>query len=841
MCDFFKRDEYKKKNMYISTHYFHLLYFLKENQNMKDLFNSHLHQSMIHELLSENDIILLLDSPYFDIHYKYNTKKYEKNLIKSIKNNIYENNRHLSNIEEVYLLNEKLEKINTPTEPTIKRKKKIYKPIFLHNDLSSESSSSEISENDFILEDYQSLSSEDNDFYAFTNPIHNFSSDSNSESESDNEHIHQPGILLHHPDEDNYFNQNQSGNLNITLLNDVFSTPYDDNAINSETCKFPYINPVQDLLYHGRGNIEKQYIVDDLRYYSLDSSSPNRVENGNRVKELFNINNQNEPIQTIYFSGNIDVPQLLETHQKENDEAHLIDHISKLNESIDNYKKVGNIENKYDDNENKEIEKINKKHLFTYFSSSKSTNYKKYEDSNILILACMKKMDKLAYFLLTHFKDIHMNYTNKNGDNALLLACENGLFETSKYLLEEKDIKVNIFGTEEENSKEHLLEICCRNQLGVQALQILHNQDFKKYIIQHRRSSSYNHIIEKALGYACKNNMISVIQTILENYKLDASRLNTYHNNPLHWCAFHLNSEAISLLLKYKDIDIDRSYEKGVCKSMSYLELLCDRGLEKNIFELLKNKQYDLKENNDTKSPFFFACKSGLTNVALKLLELNDYKVKFEVRENKSHKNSLYYACLKNMNEVIKIILNMENINENVLNSMDDNNQNTPLLLCIKNKNEKRALQILKLKYEKKINVNVYQNNDKNKNALYYAVEHNLKHVIKLLLNDKISYTPTLLKIFSKLLTSKDKEKYIKILNSYKNTTNNCNICFENHYTDSIHKNDLKEDINSENYLVKCESCVGLFHIQCLSTYFKSTHTKKCPYCRKKGNFFLTK
>ncbi len=818
MCDFFKNDEYKKKNMYISTHYFHLLHFLKNENDLKDLFNSHLHQSIIHELFSENDIILLLDSPYFDIHYKYNSKKYEKNLIKSIKNNIYQKNLHLSNIEEAYLLNEKLEKINTPPEPTIKRKKKIYKPIFLHNDLSSESSSSEISENDFILEDYESLSSEDNDFYAFTNPIHNFSSESESESESesDNEHIHQPGILLHHPDEDNYFNQNQSqtGNLNITLVDDVFTDPRDNHA----------------FIYHGRGNIERRYID----------------ENGNRVKELFNINNQNEPIQTIYFSGNINVPQLLETHQKENDESHLIDHISKLNESIDNYKKVGNIENKYDDNqestrETVEIEKINKKHLFTYFSSSKSTNYKKYEDSNILILACMKKMDKLAYFLLNHFKDIDVNYTNKNGENALLLACENGLFESSKYLLDHKDVQVNIFSNEEGDSKEHLLEICARNKLGVQSLQILDNHQFKKYIIQNRHNIEYNYIVEKALGHASRNNMIIVIQTILENYKLDVSMLNTYNNNPLYWCTMHKNSEAISLLLKYKDIDVSEVKEKNI--RMSYLELLCKQGLEKNIFELLKNKKYDLKENNDTKSPFFFACKSGLTNVALKLLELNDYKVKFEVRENKSHKNSLYYACLKNMNNVIKILLNKQDISEDILNIMDMN-ENTPLILCIKNKNEKRALQILKLKYEKKINVNVYQNNNKKKNALYYAVEHNLKRVIQLLLNDKISYTPTLLKIFSKLSQSENKEKYNKILDTYRNTDkvreNNCNICFDNHYNDSNH-NKKEENMDNINYLVKCEFCVGLFHIQCLSTYFKSAHSSKCPYCRKKGNYFLTK
>ena len=69
MYTFFKRDEYKKKNIYVLTHYFHLLHFLKDNDitNLKELFNSHLHQAIVHELFSENDIILLLDSPYFDI------------------------------------------------------------------------------------------------------------------------------------------------------------------------------------------------------------------------------------------------------------------------------------------------------------------------------------------------------------------------------------------------------------------------------------------------------------------------------------------------------------------------------------------------------------------------------------------------------------------------------------------------------------------------------------------------------------------------------------------------------------------------------------------------------
>lgn len=789
MCDFFKRDEYKKKNIYILTHYFHLLHFLKNNNisDLKDLFNSHLHQSIVHELFSENDIILLLDSPYFDINYKYNSNKYEKNLIKSIKNNIYQKNVHLAQIEEAYLLSEKLEKINNPENENDKS-------FIFNHDLLSHSSKSI----------HSSSSSEDDEEIInkpiFIDPTDMTFVDEDEESEYD--------IPLHHGEQEDeeeesetssaneyYENMNQAfgldqfqnGNGNITLLNDVYTDPRDNNV----------------FIYRGHGNCEKRFID----------------EHGNKVRELYNLNNDKEPFQTIVFSGNINVPQLLKNHEIENDETHLIQNITKLNDSIDNYKQVGNIQSNKDDFQNVESDKINNKHLFTYFSSSKSTNYKKYDNCNILILACMKKMDKLVYHLLTYFEHEDINATNKANENALLICCENSLVESSAYLLAHKDIQLNIFNEQ----KEHLLEICCKNKLNNQALQILSNNEFKKYIIQNRRTSNYTYMIEKALGYACKNNMNEVIFKILENYKLNDEYLNTNENNPLYWCAYHKLESALLLLLKYKNVDVKQIYAKGY--HISFFPLLCKNKLEESIFEILKNKSIDLHNNNDIKSPFHWVCKYGLEKVALKLYELNNNIITFD-KNNESTKNCLYYASLNNMNHILKIILNDSNIDSNILNINDDLN-NTPLILCCKNKNEKRALQILKLKYEKHINVNIYQNNHKKKNALYYAIKHNLKSVIQLLIKDKIAYTPFLLKMFSKLLQNDTKYKYSKIINSYKNSNNNCNICF-----------DVEE---KANYLVKCESCVGIFHIQCLSKYFKSSHSSKCPYCRKKSNYFLTK
>ncbi len=748
MCDFFKRDEYKKKNIYVLTHYFHLLFFLKDNNksNLKELFNSHLHQAIIHELFSENDIILLLDSPYFDINYKYNSKKYEKNLIKSIKNNIYQKNLHLAHIEESYLLNEKLENLN--------KKKHFSKK----SSSSSSSSSSSCSSSSY-------KSSNEDDFH---------------------------------------------GNINVQLLNESKSESNDEdengNIIISETVSGNIIFQSGNFIYQPHNNA--------------------------------NINQNQNGTLNINFSDNMNIQQLLENHIMQNQPEFITQHINELNNNIDNYKCVSNIE-EYSDEESVETDKINNKHLFSYFSSSKHTNYKKYDNCNILMLACMKKMDKLVYHLLTYFDHTDINAKNKANESALLICCENSLVESSAYLLAHKDIEINIFNEDDPNAKIHLLIICCKNKLNNQALQILSHSDFKKYIVKNKKNEDYSHILERALGYACKNNMHEVVYKILENYKLNIEYLNVNVNNPLYWCAYYKMVYGISKLLKYKNIDIN-IIEKG--KKMSILEVICDNKLEESALEILKFKNIDLKDNNDINSAFYYSCKSGLTNIALKLYELNNNKITFISKNSKydhyKKYNALYYACLKNMDSVIKIMLNAENINCDALN-ITDFYDNTPLIICCKNKNEKRAIQIIKLKYNKNLNVHIHDLNEKEKNALYYAIKNNLKNVISFLLlenNDSliIPYSPFIPKMFNTLLSNDSEKKYTNIINSYKNNNkvgeNSCNICFENSC-------ELEED----NYLFKCEYCVGVFHIKCLSKYFKSVHTNKCPYCRKKGNYFLFK
>lgn len=729
MCDFFKQNEHKKKNMYALTHYFHLLHFLKNDTDtdLRDLFNSHLHQTIIHDLFSENDIILLLDSPFFDINYKYNYKKYERNLIKSIKNNIYQKNIHLSNIEEAYLLNEKLEHLNNKSN--IKTKSKSV----------SQSSSS--------------------------------SSDSISSSLSDNSLS------------DNLL----SGNINITLINNT--------------------NIESNIGHIGNITIENIEPICNIENITIE-----------HIENIENINTQ-----TINFSGNINVPELLENYIQQNQPETIIENLNNLSETIDNYKFIGNIEKYANENDynDTETDKLNKKHLFSYFSSSPHTNYKKYDESNILILACMKKLDKLVYHLLTFFYNDDINYKNKNNESALLICCENSLIESSKYLLSHKNIEINIFNNNEVD-KEHLLIICCRNKLNNQALQILSHNQFKKYIVKKNNLD----IVEDALRYACRNNMYEVVYKILDDYKLNISMLNINVYNPLYWCGFHKMEEALLKLLKYKDININ-IVEKD--KHMNVFETICNNGLEKPAMEILKKKSVNLKENYEEKCPLFFACKSGLTKVALKILELTNNKIKFNNINPKNDtytRNSLYYACLNNMDNVIKIILNENNITLNYLN-ITDGNSNSPLILCCKNKNENRAIQILKLKYNKYLDINVYNNNSKKKSALFYAIKNNLKNVIHLLLNDKILYSPFIPKMFDILSFNDTEKEYTSIINSYKNNTNNCNICF-----------DCKEN---SNYVVKCEYCVGLFHIKCLSKYIKLNYTHKCPCCRKKGNYFLHK
>ncbi len=467
-----------------------------------------------------------------------------------------------------------------------------------------------------------------------------------------------------------------------------------------------------------------------------------------------------------------------------------------------------------------------KEYLFEYFASSKSIDYSIYEGSNLLILASIKEYDKLVCHILNQYPDQNVNCTNQKKESPLFLCCQNSLSQSSKYLLSHPNIDINLFN----ENNEHLLIICCKNKLNNQALQILSHQTCKDFLQKNHfdyNGKNYDdptlYVLEKAFQYACRNNMHEVIYKILEEYKLHTHMLNVTHNNPLYWCAHHKIENAIHQLLQYKDIDLNIQ-EEG--KKQTILEVICINSLVNVALEILEfhNNKIDLKENRDGDSPFYYACKKGLTNVALKILELTKNKIQLIYKPNE-YDNSLLYACFYNMDQVIKIILKSRDIRAEYINS-SSYYHSIPLLLCCKHKNEKRALQILDLKYRKSLDIDTSELSRNKKSALYYAIKHNLQKVIPLLINEPILFSPFIKKMFDILSYHHSNDpRYSAIIDGYKNHKEICSICQK-----------YNED---QNYVVKCNKCSTLFHLHCLSEKFKKDFFRRCISCKKESEFYL--
>lgn len=499
--------------------------------------------------------------------------------------------------------------------------------------------------------------------------------------------------------------------------------------------------------------------------------------------------------------------------------------------------------------EEEEKKKSENAMLYEYFSSSKSPQYEEYHASSLLRIVCMKRYDKVALYLLKRVDGC----VSESELDILRICCENELQESSKYLISHiysSDESKNKSKSSERKSKSSGREmceiwmICCKNKhLEDQALLIFESSkhDLKMTTPWSCRSrSALDHsgqmiepselkdIMEDGLGYAAKHNMKRMVQSILENETdLRVDRLNRCVNNPLYWCAFHKNEDALLRLLNYKNININ---VKEKDQDYDLFEVVCRKKMVRIALHMLctKHEFIHFKGNVDGSSPFYYACVAGLEEVALKILEATDYKITCDVRMNRT---SLYHACLKNMDQVIYHILSSKSLSLEYLNCTDCVDMNNAFLLCCKARNEDRALQMIEIAkcMSGSVSVSVsgtcagteflYMLNRKKKSPLYYACKYEMKRLIPLLLRLKILYTP----FFDKKI-----KKYIEP-SCTKEGDSKCNICYDD---------DGKEGVNG-NYLFKCEKCVGLFHARCIHSYFQTGAINRCPHCRERSTFVL--
>jgi ankyrin repeat protein len=252
-------------------------------------------------------------------------------------------------------------------------------------------------------------------------------------------------------------------------------------------------------------------------------------------------------------------------------------------------------------------------------------NYNK--DSLIMIMVKNKKplivhklIDIYEKLIEKDNNKFKLDYSNKEDDTALTLACEYKLEDVALRLIKIyckniTTLEISCYTLTSEykkcgavNKKSHTpLIIACINKLSMVALELLKTGRANQGV--------FDKLKKTALSYACENKLTNVALEILKIGKcsIDVRDL-IYNKDAFTWaCKNKLENVAIEIL---------------------------------NYYRINKIKLLLLKDENG-QTPLIISCKNRLSNVAMILVDI-------EFSNNKSNKRALDYAKSNNLMDVVK-------------------------------------------------------------------------------------------------------------------------------------------------------------------------------------------
>lgn len=236
---------------------------------------------------------------------------------------------------------------------------------------------------------------------------------------------------------------------------------------------------------------------------------------------------------------------------------------------------------------------------------------------------------------------------------------------------------------------------------------------------------------DSPLAVCCYVGISKLAEWCLENNS-DTNSTNNYGEHPLYIACYHMHHDIVQLLLNHKNKPDVNMRTKYLGKTPFYLA--CKKGLTTIVSHLL-NAEVDVNCLCDKKTPLFVACKYGHNDIVSCLLELKKHKI--NVNNGKLlHLNvqmtPLFIACKYGHNKIVKLLLeqNQDTIYINKGEEIDKKIR-TPLYIACKGGHTECVALLLNHTFDE---VDVNKPTFTGETPLYTACEGGYKDIVSLLL-----------------------------------------------------------------------------------------------------------
>jgi ankyrin repeat protein len=215
--------------------------------------------------------------------------------------------------------------------------------------------------------------------------------------------------------------------------------------------------------------------------------------------------------------------------------------------------------------------------------------------SSLLIIACYYKQSNVALKLIDiyekmeeKYKTFKIDYSDKNDNTVLSIACENELTDVALRLIREY----------------------CKNGTNTS---------------EYKKLGAVNNDGNTPLSIACQKKLSSVALEILKTGRANQAVHNNIQMTPLMYACENKLEEVALEILKLGKCNIDI---RDIVYNKDALSWACDKKLKNVANEILnyyKMNRINLKfiVDNDWNTPLILACKNRMSDIAIKIIEFN--------------------------------------------------------------------------------------------------------------------------------------------------------------------------------------------------------------------------
>ncbi|XP_071141706.1 ankyrin-1-like [Mytilus edulis] len=410
------------------------------------------------------------------------------------------------------------------------------------------------------------------------------------------------------------------------------------------------------------------------------------------------------------------------------------------------------------------------------------TTIKDEDEWSVLHVACLKGHTKLVK-LLTDV-GINVNDTTNNGTTPLCAACENGHYDTVKFLLDLKEQTLNrcVDTTIKDNQGWSVLHIACFmghteviklfTDFGLNVNDTKNNSttplcaacknghyDTVKFLLD-LNCQALNRCLDttttkrngwSALHTACSNGSVNIVNLLVE-IGLSTNARTTYGILPFYLVCENGQYNTVKFLLDLKDQTLNRCVDTTIKDGtgLSVIQVACLKG-HTEVVKLLMEVGMNVNDTtNKSYTPLHLACQRGHYDTVNVLLNLNGQSLNSCVDTKMKDKDGwsvLHTACYYGQHKIVKLMIEIGmNVNDTT------NTGCSPLYLSCQNGNYDTVKFLLDLNGQT-LNSCVYttRKNERGWSVLHAACSNGNKQVVELLIDVDLNVNVTSNKGFTPL------------------------------------------------------------------------------------------